>query len=183
MAKIRRFNRSAAALTIVAGLTLTITSMTPALGSAAVPQWKDEPGLPAPSVRDLPKGWVALFDKTGRCRYAVPPRWIVDDQGGDDAFAMAFDGSATVRQSWARSSSWSSYAINLESTLKPTAIRENSGRKLWIEYPAGWSGTHYYVAVPSAGGACATTIDMRMATSEEIKAAISQIARTVAAAE
>lgn len=44
-----------------------------------------------------------------------------------------------------------------------------------LEYPAGWPGLHYYIAVPSAGGACVAIVDVTPQASAELRALLPKI--------
>ena len=135
-----------------------------------------------PSTRGLIPHWTGIIDTTGHCRYSVPPLWKVEDRSHGNGLAWAADGKATVQQDWLPSSSWTAYTSALRHNLKPTVIRDESPRRFWFEYAAGWPGVHYFVAVPSAGGACAMRIDVRSGVNDLLLVStIGQIVHSVVA--
>jgi hypothetical protein len=129
-----------------------------------------------------PLRWTTTFDRTGHCMYAVPPQWRDAREGQPVALMHAPDGAATVEQTWAPVTDWSAYAGHMRTVLRPTAVHEHTAQRLWLEYPAGWPGLHYYIAVPSAGGACVALLDMASHADGALRALLPQIIDTMGAA-
>ena len=134
-----------------------------------------------PSMKGLIPHWTGVIDATGHCRYSVPPPWTVERQPHGGAVASAPDGNATAQLDWLPSSSWREYTSDLRRSLRPTLIEEDTAGRVWFEYRAGWPGVHYYAAVPSAGGVCATWIDVRAGASDWLTPIIRQIVQSVVA--
>ncbi len=134
--------------------------------------------LPAGAV---PLRWTTTFEKTGHCQYSVPPQW----RGASDAHAVplmyAPGGAATVEQTWSSVSGWSVYAGHMRQVFKPAVVHEDTPHRLWLEYPADWPGVHYYVAVPSAGGACVAMVDLRPQPNAELREVLREVIDTMRA--
>ena len=107
--------------------------------------------------------------------YSVPPQWRDGREGPAVALMQAPDGSATVEQTWSPVRDWSAYAGHMRQVLRPAAVHEDTAQRLWLEYPAGWPGLHYYIAVPSAGGACVAIVDVTPQASAELRALLPKI--------
>jgi hypothetical protein len=128
-----------------------------------------------------PLHWTTTFDKTGHCMYSVPPQWRDARQGQPVALMQAPAGAATVEQTWSPVPDWSSYAGHMEKVLKATVVHERSAQRLWLEYPAGWPGVHYYIAVPSRGGVCVALVDLMSSADADLRASLPQIIDTMGA--
>lgn len=129
-----------------------------------------------------PLHWTTTFDKTGHCMYSVPPPWRDGRAGQAVALMQAPDGSVTVEQTWSPVNDWSAYVGHMRQVLRPTVVHENTAQRLWLEYPAGWPGRHYYIAVPSAGGACVAIVDVTPRAGGELRTLLPRIINAMAAA-
>ena len=137
--------------------------------AGAAQRWYDNPSY----VKGLTRGWKGLVDPLGRCRFTVPSAWRIED---GELLATAPDGSATVAEEWTASPTWMHYKAGVAASLKPTVLHEDSARRLWFEYDAGWAGAHHYVAIPAANGACVLRIDVRPPASDAVAETVRQIA-------
>ncbi len=142
--------------------------------------------LQATHAKDRPRhelipNWTGIIDTTDHCYYAVPPNWTVDDRPSVDALAAAPNGNATAELNWTAFSSWAAHASHVREMLKPTIVHEDTSLSFWVEYAAGWSGVHYYAAVPATTGACALRIDLNEKADDSLRATVRDIIRSVAA--
>jgi hypothetical protein len=166
-----------ARVTLAAGAALALLALHATLFSVtgqAAQRWRDEP----PTMKGLYVGWTGLVDPTGVCRFSVPANWKSE---GADRLALAPDGSATAAEEWARSPAWSRYKADLYRSLKPQLLLEDSPRRLWFKYDAGWPGVHHYVAVPAADGACVLRIDVREWAAAQLVDIVEKIADSLLA--
>ena len=135
-----------------------------------------------PSIKGLIPYWTAIHDETGHCRFSIPPTWQADAAAGSE-IASAPDGSVTLEQWWVAASDWPSYKAEARHLLHPIAVHEDSARRLYFAYAAGWPGDHLFVAVPAASGVCATHIDIRPGGSAAQQATLQRIINSIVALE
>jgi hypothetical protein len=145
-----------------------------ALVGAGAQSWRDDP----PFIKGLIPGWTGLVDPMGHCRFSVPPDWKVRDA---DRMAFAPDGAATAVEEWMEASPWTRYKAGVYGALKPTVFHEDSTRRLWIEYAAGWDGVHHHVAVPAPAGTCVLQIDVRARAAGTLGDVVRQVAESLIA--
>ena len=127
--------------------------------------------------RGGPGSWISIFDRTGRCYYAVPPDWRTEDSSSSaESIASSPDGRASATLHWVHKS-LISVAADLKSDRR-TVVHEYSLQRLWAEYFAGWTGRHYLVATRANDGACVLYVDVIDQKDDEIQKVVSQIFAT-----
>ena len=147
----------------------------------ALAQYRTPP--PNSAARNLPAGWIGLFDGTGHCRYAVPPTWTIDDRYSRNAFAMSPDGSLVVHQGWVLVASWPDFVANALKSLQPGRTLIRSSNELRVEHVTGEADSQRYIALRTGSGACIGTIDVKMSASPATIALAAQIEKTVSVAK
>jgi hypothetical protein len=136
----------------------------PLCASQAAPQ---EPAY----IKGLIPRWTGLVDLVGHCRFSVPPAWQTHN---NDRLAVAPDGAITAEEAWLASVNWPGYRSRLPG-IHPLVVHENSDKRVWVEYDAGWPGRHHHVAVPTTDGACTLRIDVRPNARDTVDAVVRQI--------
>ena len=131
------------------------------------------------SLRGLIPYWTGIIDVTQHCQYSVPPTWRTDREGHEDEIAYSPDGRTTVQQSWHSAPSWTAYAAHMRRILKPTRVQEDNAQRLWVEYSAGWPGTHTFVADQTPFGVCETAIDVRPGVTDKVTPIVRQIIESI----
>jgi len=107
-----------------------------------------------------PPGWTTTLDPTGRCAYAVPPDWTIEEPEGLVRPTTASpDGRLRTMVQWV-SAQPAGFVNGIRAQLHPFAIHENTPRRFWAEYASAWSGTHHVVITPADHGSCAFYIDL-----------------------
>ncbi|HEX4346559.1 MAG TPA: hypothetical protein VHZ73_03260 [Vicinamibacterales bacterium] len=149
--------------------------------SLAFVQYRSPPANSA--ARNLPSGWIGLFDGTGHCRYAVPPTWSIDDRYSRNAFAMSPDGSVIVHQAWVTTAGWSDFVENALRTLQPGRTIARTDNELRVEHATGEADSQRYIALRAGAGVCVGTIDLKTSANAATLAVAAQIEKTVSVAK
>src|SRR5262245_11956008 len=140
--------------------------------ASAAPQW-----LPSP------RGWTVLVDPTGRCSYAVPADWRIDDAAPSvSPFAASPDGRVTATITWSGQSSWDQQTADLRATRHTKVIHEDSTRRFWVEIdsPPPIGVLHIAVA-PATEGACTMEVGVSERSRDESRRQVSVIIGTLTA--
>jgi hypothetical protein len=133
-----------------------------------------------PVAADFPTGWTGLFDATGRCFYAVPPRWKIDDSFKlSGPLAASPDGRVTATITWSELHSWSFFTARLRRTLQPIAVFEDSVNRFWVEYRGSRLSVDQLIAVPNPGGTCTFEVEASEPVSEETRRTLITVIGTV----
>ena len=132
------------------------------------------------AAADLPAGWTGLFDATGRCFYAVPPRWKIDDSSKvSGPIAASPDGRVTATIFWSEQHSWSWFTARLREALRPTVVFEDSATRFWVEYRDSRLAISQLSAVPNPGGSCMFEIAANDPVTDETRRILRAVVDTV----
>ena len=126
-----------------------------AFGGAPISASQSSPPEPG-YIKGLIPHWTGLVDLPGHCRFSVPPTWQTHN---NDRRAVAPDGAVSAEEAWLAAVNSAGYQSRLPG-IHPLILHENSERRVWVEYDAGWPGRHHHVAVPTSEGACTLQIDI-----------------------
>ena len=128
--------------------------------------------------RDGPVEWTVLVDQTGRCLFAVPPDWRVDESIGPGlGLVRSRDGRATAMLTWVRKPLTAVAAELSASPYKPIGF-ELSPHRLVGSYTGGWPGTHHVAATEDEAGSCVLYIDGPEKRDQALERMIDAIAAT-----
>jgi hypothetical protein len=99
------------------------------LGSAQNPLRPQTVTLPGTDIA-LEKGWRLLWTADDACLYTVPATWA---PAANHAWAVRPDGRITVSVADTPSASWALYKRRVKDAVRPTAVLDDSDRRLWVE--------------------------------------------------
>jgi hypothetical protein len=132
------------------------------------------------AAAEFPAGWTGLFDVTGRCFYAVPPRWKIDDSlKMSGPIAASPDGRVTATIFWSEQHSWSWFTARLRGALRPIVVLEDSANRFWVEYRDSRLAIYQLSAVPNPGGSCMFEVTASEPVADETRRILSAVVDTV----
>jgi hypothetical protein len=78
----------------------------------------------------LEAGWQLVLTADEACAYTVPATWPV---APDHVWATKPDGRISAALAEQPSAAWTTYKQRLTAALQPTAVLDDSDRRLWVE--------------------------------------------------
>jgi hypothetical protein len=127
----------------------------------------------------VPRGWIVMFDPTGRCASAVPANWRVDAANDSTSpFAASPDGRVRATLIWSAQPT-SRYIADLRGLAHPKIVHEDTPERFWIELESPPLGELHIAITASAIGACSVEIVVGQQTRDETRRVVPTIIGTL----